>query len=75
MLYSEREKKMSSSKKQNAQRDYRMANPRGDFSRENCPNIRGVVCLIKQKNKIINCLCDEDFYTKCSLMKGQTKLI
>mgnify|MGYP001584083889 CR=1 FL=1 len=65
---------MSSSKKQNSQRDWNLSNPRGDVRKENCPNIRGVVCLIKLNNKIINCICDEDFYTKCILIKGQTKL-
>ena len=65
---------MSSSKKQNAQRDYRMANPRGDFTKNNCPNIRGAICLIKLNNKMIDCLCYEEFYIKCSLIKGQSKL-
>ena len=66
---------MSSSKKQNAQRDFRMANPRGDFSNKNCPNIRGAICLIKLNKKMIDTICWEDFYTKCSIIKGQTKLL
>jgi len=47
--------------------------PKIDYRSINCPKRRNLVCILK-KGPFGFDLCNQDFYNKCPLLKGQKTL-